>query len=338
MPKLVDRVYAGVARFKAKSAGQRDVDVAFVKATNRDEGPPKEKHVDLLLRTSASEVWGTQAYIVGRIERSLLSSKSCVVVAKTLVLLHKLLKEGGAMFRENFYKGFSHLFDHLSNFKDDKSRYTWQLSTFIRAYAAFLYQRCILYSSFPTTAEEAEEEFRVREASDGSALASEVPVVQKAIDLGLQVGTSTDVVAAISVGALQGYAQHLVLGDVLALSARMMRAVPALVETFFAKVRTPDFLPEAKELIIVYKECQSLIERMSDLDESKLGQWGGLSLRAPPNSVLETMQGEVEGAVSAVRRVPSIPKGVIDVTDQFKDLSANSSDPGIDSLNEFSTH
>jgi len=313
MPNLLDRVNAGMARMSAKNTGEREVDIAFVKATNHDPGPPKEKHMRKLLNASDIHDSQSQKYVVGLIEHSLLSSRDCVVVAKTLVILHKLLREGGGAFREAFYKGFTHLFEDLRNFKDDMSRANWQLSSFIRGYSTFLSQRCVFFSSFPY-----EQEPGRSERLDAQALTQEVPLMQKCTDLGLQVGTSNDVVARMSLTALQGYAQHLVLGDVLVLSLHMMRAIPRLVEVFFQQ---PIGLDQAKDMVIIYKEARNLIERMSNLDESLLGQWGGLQLSAPPAAVLSSMQEKVE-ELSSSRREST---GEVNEPQSFTDISSTPS-------------
>ncbi|QDZ22686.1 ENTH domain-containing protein [Chloropicon primus] len=314
MPRsIADRVHENLKRFSPGSSPvQRKVDVAFVKSTNHDDGPPKDKHVRKLLAVSEEEDRGLQVHLIRQVERNVLQGTDCVVVAKTLVLLHKLLREGGSAFKENFYKGFSHLFDHLCNFKDDASRMSWQLSTFIRAYSAFLHQRCILYSSYPYEQDES------RPADlDTQGLLSELPCMQKAIDLGLQVGVSTDVVEAMSPGGLQGYAQHLVLGDVLTLCLFMMKAIPTLVETFFRNC-SPAYLSEANDLCLIYKESRNLIERMSNLDESKLGHWGGLELTIPPLSLAESMQ-------EAIAKVKKSPEQVVANLSGLTDISSTSS-------------
>lgn len=289
------------------------VDVAFVKATNHDPGPPKEKHMRKLLNASDIHDSQSQKYVVGLIEHSLLSSRDCVVVAKTLVILHKLLREGGSAFREAFYKGFTHLFEDLRNFKDDMSRTNWQLSSFIRSYSTFLSQRCVFFSSFPYEAEPDRSEHL-----DAQGLTQEVPLMQKCMDLGLQVGTSNDVVARMSLTALQGYAQHLVLGDVLVLSLHMMKAIPRLVEVFFQQAIGLD---QAKDMVIIYKEARNLIERMSNLDESLLGQWGGLQLSAPPTAVLPSMKAKVE-ELSSNRRESS---PLVNEPQSFTDISSTPS-------------
>jgi len=333
MPTILDRVNVGFARFYAKTAGQRQVDVAFVKATNHDDGPPKDKHVKTLLRAAAIETAQSQEYLVSLIEMNLLESTECVVVAKTLVILHKLLREGGRLFRETFYKGFTHLFDHLGNFKDDTSRLTWQLSTFIRAYCAFLHQRCLFFSSFPYETEPSRAQML-----DAQALLCEMPVMQAAIDKGIQVGTSSELVNTprLSLGALQGYAQHLVLGDVLLLSLHMMKATPRIVEVFFegAEISSPQQnISDLKDLLLIYKESQNLVDRLSNLDESKLGHWGGLSLTVPPSSVLESMTAKVEEMSPAVKRKISQARGSAETPFPVTDATPNSSpDPVVRTL------
>merc|ERR1712224_843589 len=211
MPTLFDRVNAGIARFAAKDDGQREVDVAFVKACNHDPGPPKEKHVRKLLQVTSIESCETQEYLVASIERKLLGSKDCQVVAKCLLIVHRLLKDGSWYFKEIFYKGFAHIFDHLGNFKDDTNRVSWQLSTFIRAYSAFLHHRSVFFTSFAY-----EHELDRAKTLDVESLISELPVMQNCIDLGLQVVSSKDIVDVSE--PTQDYARNLVLADVLALS------------------------------------------------------------------------------------------------------------------------
>jgi len=315
---LGDRLQAGLKRLAAKGPGQRTLDVAFVKATSHDDGPPKEKHLRTLVEASKHGTSEMQSHLAGLIESCLLESADCVVVAKTLVILHKVLREGGTSFRQDvFYKSFSHFFDRLGNFKDDRSRHSWQLSTFIRAHSAFLNQRCVLNSSYPC------EEGGSRLGADlcPAGLVTELPLMQKAVDLGLQVGTSNDIVGERSPRTLQGYAQHLVLADVLAIVLGMMRALPTLVESFFATtIKTS--LTEAKEMVLIYQESRDLIERMSNLDESRLGQWGGLELKVPPQSVKESMVLEIE----KIERLPPRERSASGLTD----ASDSSSPPRLD--------
>eukprot|EP00213_Chloropicon_mariensis_P006808 CAMPEP_0197479814 /NCGR_PEP_ID=MMETSP1309-20131121/36552_1 /TAXON_ID=464262 /ORGANISM="Genus nov. species nov., Strain RCC998" /LENGTH=276 /DNA_ID=CAMNT_0043021583 /DNA_START=54 /DNA_END=884 /DNA_ORIENTATION=+ len=269
MPTLFDRVNAGIARFAAKDDGQREVDVAFVKACNHDPGPPKEKHVRKLLQVTSIESCETQEHLVASIERKLLGSKDCQVVAKCLLIVHRLLKDGSWYFKEIFYKGFAHIFDHLGNFKDDTNRVSWQLSTFIRAYSAFLHHRSVFFTSFAY-----EHELDRAKTLDVESLISELPVMQNCIDLGLQVVSSKDIVDVSE--PTQDYARNLVLADVLALSLHLMKAVPRLVELFFDQPRN-----ECKDMIFIYKESMRLLEELS---------LTGCNVSVPPSSVLETME------------------------------------------------
>ena len=144
-------------------------------------------------------------------------------------------------------------------------------------------------------------------------------------------GTSSDLASTprLSLGALQGFAQHLVLGDVLLLTTHMMRATPRVVEVFFERAETSppeQHISDLKDLLIIYKEARSLVDRLSHLDEAKLGPWGGLALTAPPASVLESMAERVEGiSPAAVKRKITGGRGSAEMPCPVTDATPNSS-------------
>ena len=290
MPKMVDHLNALSRRLRlTRSAGHVEVDLAFCKATNHDDAPPKEKHVAVLLTAADIRNRASQDYLVGLTHKCVLGETSAVVVTKAVVVLHRLLREGGELFRERFYQGsgFGRLFDHLANFKDDSSTRNMQLSVFLRAYGAFLHQRCRTYSAF---AYETEPSRSATLGMDG--MIRELPALQKCMDLGMQCALSS-FLAIMPEDTLQGKAQHQVLGDVLVFAYHQMKAIPRVCDLFF-KGQAEVQPSQARALLACYSESQRLIGALSNLDPEQVGEkWGALELKRPPDAIKEEMRQRV---------------------------------------------
>nr|KYP52900.1 Retrovirus-related Pol polyprotein from transposon TNT 1-94 [Cajanus cajan] len=117
---LKDSTKVGLAHVNSDYA---DLDVAVVKATNHVECPPKERHLrKILLGTSASRPRADVAYCIHALARRLAKTRNWTVALKTLIVIHRLLREGDPTHREEFVN-FSQRgrILHLSNFKDDSS-------------------------------------------------------------------------------------------------------------------------------------------------------------------------------------------------------------------------
>uniref|UniRef100_A0ACD5VKF9 Uncharacterized protein n=1 Tax=Avena sativa TaxID=4498 RepID=A0ACD5VKF9_AVESA len=121
----------------------KDLDVAIVKATNHVECPPKDRHLRKI--AVASSIAGPRAdvaYCVHALARRLTKTRNWIVALKTLVVIHRLLRDGDPTFREellNFTQRVQIL--QLSNFKDDSSPIAWDYSSWVRTYGLFLEER-----------------------------------------------------------------------------------------------------------------------------------------------------------------------------------------------------
>ncbi|MED6182847.1 hypothetical protein PIB30_032640 [Stylosanthes scabra] len=137
---LKDSTKVGLAHVNSDYA---DLDVAIVKATNHVECPPKERHLrKILLATSAVRPRADVAYCIHALSRRLAKTRNWTVALKTLIVIHRLLREGDPTFREellNFSQRGRIL--QLSNFKDDSSPIAWDCSAWVRTYALFLEER-----------------------------------------------------------------------------------------------------------------------------------------------------------------------------------------------------
>ncbi|MQL76931.1 hypothetical protein Taro_009342 [Colocasia esculenta] len=121
----------------------KDLDVAIVKATNHVERPPKERHLrKILAATSIARPRADVAYCIHALARRLAKTHNWTVALKTLIVIHRTLREGDPTFREellNFSQRGRIL--QLSNFKDDSSPIAWDCSAWVRTYALFLEER-----------------------------------------------------------------------------------------------------------------------------------------------------------------------------------------------------
>ncbi|VVA28272.1 PREDICTED: putative clathrin assembly [Prunus dulcis] len=108
----------------------KDLDIATVKATSHVECPPKERHVRNV------------AYCIHAPAKRLSKTRSWIVAIKTLIVIHRTLREGDPTFREELlnYSQRGHILQ-ISNFKDDSSPLAWDCSAWVRTYALFLEER-----------------------------------------------------------------------------------------------------------------------------------------------------------------------------------------------------
>ncbi|KAF9662967.1 hypothetical protein SADUNF_Sadunf18G0109200 [Salix dunnii] len=130
---LKDTTKVGLAKVNSE---YKELDIAIVKATNHVECPPKERHVRTM-RPRADV-----AYCIHALARRLAKTRNWIVAIKTLIVIHRTLREGDPTFREELLN-YSHRGNilQISNFKDDSSPLAWDCSAWVRTYALFLEER-----------------------------------------------------------------------------------------------------------------------------------------------------------------------------------------------------
>ncbi|KAK9060065.1 hypothetical protein SSX86_020769 [Deinandra increscens subsp. villosa] len=137
---LKDQTTVGLAHVNSDF---KDVDVAIVKATNHVECPPKERHIrKILAYTSAIRPRADVQYCLHALARRLAKTRNWTVALKTLIVIHRTLRDGDPTFREelvNFQQRGRVL--QLANFKDDSSPIAWDCSAWVRTYGLFLEER-----------------------------------------------------------------------------------------------------------------------------------------------------------------------------------------------------
>ncbi|GFS35685.1 ENTH/ANTH/VHS superfamily protein [Actinidia rufa] len=122
----------------------KELDIAIVKATNHVERPAKEKYIRaIFVAISATRPRADVAYCIHALARRLSKTHNWAVALKTLIVIHRALREVDPTFHEeliNYGRSRNHMLN-LAHFKDDSSPKAWDYSAWVRTYALFLEER-----------------------------------------------------------------------------------------------------------------------------------------------------------------------------------------------------
>ncbi|GJN00789.1 hypothetical protein PR202_ga17996 [Eleusine coracana subsp. coracana] len=122
----------------------KELDIAIVKATNHVERPSKEKYIrEIFHSISAARPRADVAYCIHALARRLSKTRNWAVALKTLIVIHRALREVDPTFREeliNYGRSRSHMLN-MSYFKDVSSAEAWDYSAWVRIYALYLEER-----------------------------------------------------------------------------------------------------------------------------------------------------------------------------------------------------
>jgi hypothetical protein len=127
----------------AKVAGTKspDLDVALVKACSHDEFFDDRYVEEVLHLTSLSRGY-INACVVG-LNRRLTKTHNWIVALKSLMLIHRLLRDGDPVFEQEMLRASRHGMRmlNLSYFRDDSDPHAWDYSSFVRTFGLFLDDR-----------------------------------------------------------------------------------------------------------------------------------------------------------------------------------------------------
>ncbi|KMZ76029.1 putative Clathrin assembly protein [Zostera marina] len=122
----------------------KNLDIAVVKATSHFKVLPKEKHVRTIF--DAIRIGQKQTdvlYCIQALARRLAKTHNWVVALKTLIVIHRALREVESTLSEELINYGRHTSKMLNliHFRDESSQDAWEYSTWIRSYALFLEER-----------------------------------------------------------------------------------------------------------------------------------------------------------------------------------------------------
>ncbi|XP_020195687.1 putative clathrin assembly protein At2g01600 [Aegilops tauschii subsp. strangulata] len=281
----------------------KDLDVAIVKATNHVECPPKERHLrKIAAATSIARPRADIAYCIHALSRRLSKTRNWIVALKTLVVVHRLLREGDPTFREellNFTQRGRIL--QLSNFKDDSSPIAWDCSAWVRTYGQFLEERleCFRILKYDVEAERLSKQGQGPEKGhsrtrdlDSQDLLEQLPALQQL--LYRLVGCRPE--GAANNNYLVQYALALVLKESFKIYCAINDGIINLVDKFFEMARH-----EALKALEIYRRAGQQAGNLSDFYENCRGlelarNFQFPTLREPPQTFLVTMEEYVRDA------------------------------------------
>ncbi|KAF8400602.1 hypothetical protein HHK36_013901 [Tetracentron sinense] len=138
---IKDSTTVGLAKV---NSDYKELDIAIVKATNHVERPAKDKYImTIFAAISATRPRADVAYCIHALARRLAKTRNWAVALKTLIVIHRALREVDPTFREeliNYGRSRNHMLN-LAHFKDDSSPNAWDYSAWVRSYALFLEER-----------------------------------------------------------------------------------------------------------------------------------------------------------------------------------------------------
>ncbi|KAL3535901.1 hypothetical protein ACH5RR_004362 [Cinchona calisaya] len=278
----------------------KELDIAIVKATNHVERPAKEKYIRaIFVAISATRPRADVAYCIHALARRLAKTQNWAVALKTLIVIHRALREVDPTFQEeliNYGRSRSHMLN-MSHFKDDSSPNAWDYSAWVRAYALFLEERLECFRVLRYDVET--DRLRTKDL-DTPELLEQLPSLQQLLFrvLGCQPQGA----------AVHNFVIQLALSMVASESTKIYNAISDgtvnLVDKFFEMQRH-----DAVKSLDIYRRAGQQAESLSEFYEvcKNLDVGRGerfIKIEQPPASFLQAMEEYVREAPrsSTVRR------------------------------------
>lgn len=294
----------------------KELDIAIVKATNHVERPAKERHIKAIFAAvSANRPRADVAYCIHALARRLSKTHNWAVALKTLVILHRALREVDPTFHEelvNYGRSRSHMLN-LAHFKDDSSPNAWDYSGWVRTYALFLEERL---ECFRVLKYDIETERSRTKDLDTPELLEQLPALQRLMSRILNCQPQG--------AALHNFIIQLALSMVASESIKIYNAISDgtvnLVDKFFEMQRH-----DALKSLDIYRMAGQQAERLSEFYEvcKSLDVGRGekfIKIEQPPASFIQAMEEYVREAprasIARKDQFAEAPKAILAIEDK----------------------
>ncbi|PIN21889.1 Clathrin assembly protein AP180 [Handroanthus impetiginosus] len=308
---IKDTTLVGMAKVNSE---YKELTVSILKATNHVEVLPKEKHVRTILgAVSGSRPRADVAYCIHAITRRLAKTHTWVVALKTLIIIHRALREVDQSFCEELiiHNTNGHLLN-LLHFKDDSSLSAWDYSNWIRTYALYIEEwitRYVFYLAvenlyFTFYLVKWPLDFLVADSAckcylnprtkkfDTASLLEQLPALQQLLFRLL----ACQPVGAARYNFMIQYALSIVAAESVRLYVAITDGVLILVDKFFEMPRR-----DAVRALEIYRKSQEQAQKLSDFFEMCRSLEFGrrqkyVKIEQPPVSFLTAMEEYVKDA------------------------------------------
>ncbi|KAG6386599.1 hypothetical protein SASPL_151767 [Salvia splendens] len=298
---LKDSTKVGLARVNSDF---KDLDIAIVKATNHVESPPKERHVrNIFAAVSLGSPRADVGYCIHALSKRLSKTRSWIVAIKTLIVFHRIFREGDKSFKEELVhiSRRGNIFQ-ISHFKYDSSPLAWDCSSWIRTYAMFLEERLECFRKLNLDLDSTERGGTHRSSSsetkehsknrmlDVELLLEQLPALQEL----MYRLVCCQPEGAARYNYLVQYALALVVKESFKVNCTINDGIIVLVDKYFDMPH-----PLAVGALSVYQKAGRQADHLADfynlcktLDLARTFQFP--ILRQPPSSFLQTMEDYVK--------------------------------------------
>ncbi|KAL1822713.1 hypothetical protein ACET3Z_009491 [Daucus carota] len=273
----------------------KELDINIVKATNHVERPAKERHIRAIFAAiSATRPRADVAYCIHALARRLSRTHNWAVALKTLIVIHRALREVDPTFQEeliNYGRSRGHILN-MAHFKDDSGPNAWDYSAWVRTYALFLEERM---ECFRVLKHDVETDRPRTKDLDTPELLDQLPALQQLLFrvLGCQPQGA----------AVHNFVIQLALSMVASESIKIYNAITDgtvnMVDKFFEMNRQ-----DALKALDIYRRAGQQAERLSEFYEIcksvDVGRGERFTkIEQPPASFLQAMEEYVREAPRA---------------------------------------
>ncbi|KAK1400056.1 putative clathrin assembly protein [Heracleum sosnowskyi] len=276
-------------------SGYKVLDINIVKATNHEERPAKEKYIRAIFTyLSAIRPRADVSYCIHALARRLSRTRNWAVALKTLIVIHRALREVDSTFQEelvSFIKIKGHMLN-MAHFKDDSGPHAWDYSAWVRNYALFLEERLECFRVLKYDVEATRSRTKDLDTPD---MLDQIPALQQLL---------FRIVGCQPQGAaVHNFVIKLALSMVASESIKVYNAIKDgtlnLVDKFFEMKRH-----DAQKALDIYKRAGKQSERLSEFYElcRKLDVERGekyATIEQPPGSFIQSMEEYIRDAPRA---------------------------------------